>query len=278
VQNKILKEEDMSRYIVIGPGRSGTTVTHLLLRGHPDVAAVSDELRAKAIFDEGLNYFASGKLHGDELVEGRRGIMDLFFNLCGGDQAVCSGVKFAVVTAHEAEVIVNYLQSELKDVKVIITSRDDVLAQYASLVKARKTGHWHSWTANAEKAATTVRLNRYEYSSYYKDNQRILESLRSLKETHDCIEINFEADLMSGTAYQAKLFKFLGLRELEPDWLKSKKVSPPAEEYVQNYQQIKNLEPLIAERDEGLLPGALSRGFHQLCRKVRRAASAFLHA
>ena len=48
------------KYIVIGCGRSGTTVTHLALRGHPNVCALNDEVKILPLFNNGINCYTYG--------------------------------------------------------------------------------------------------------------------------------------------------------------------------------------------------------------------------
>ena len=51
------RKQKILRYILVGPARSGTTVTHLALKGHPNVSAVRDEVRIDPLFTQGMGAF-----------------------------------------------------------------------------------------------------------------------------------------------------------------------------------------------------------------------------
>ncbi len=50
----------MTNYIIIGPARSGTTVTHLILKGHPQVSALNDEIKVMQLFGKGISAYTFG--------------------------------------------------------------------------------------------------------------------------------------------------------------------------------------------------------------------------
>ena len=47
------------RFLTVGTQRSGTTVSHVALRGHPDVRAVSDEIAIDPFFTDGRSVFSA---------------------------------------------------------------------------------------------------------------------------------------------------------------------------------------------------------------------------
>ena len=135
---------DVTRYIVVGPARSGTTVTHLCLAGHPNVSALNDEVPVRPFFTEGISTFT----HGNDLEEERnRGYLALFDAMCTlrrpGELKAC-GLKTAIPKHHDAVDFVKAVKAFLPELRIVLTVREDVVAQYGSLLLAKKTGQWHS--------------------------------------------------------------------------------------------------------------------------------------
>jgi len=56
-----------NRYLIVGCGRSGSTLIHLLLKGHPNIVALNDELKVSPFFTKGISTFTFGS----DLVRGK---------------------------------------------------------------------------------------------------------------------------------------------------------------------------------------------------------------
>ena len=69
----------IKRYVVLGLARSGTTVVHFALKGHPNIAALNDEVRV-SFFTEGISTFTQ---RDDNVLEKKVGSLSLFDAVAG---------------------------------------------------------------------------------------------------------------------------------------------------------------------------------------------------
>jgi hypothetical protein len=227
----------MKRYIILGCARSGTTVTHQCLKGHPDVSALNDEVRIDYFFAKGLSSFT----HGHNLLEENEKAHDTIFNaitsLCSDDRTTTLGMKTAISSLEDALILVKTIKSHLKDIYVIFTIRKDLVAQYGSLKLAVKSGKFHSWRERKKNIKGKIKLGKYRYIDYLFECLYIIEEIQKLKSTHRVLEFNYESDIQNGN--WSKLFDFLGLeQQMKIDWLTSKKVAPNPQNYICNYNQL----------------------------------------
>lgn len=135
----------LNRYLIIGRSRSGTTLTHLILMGHPQVSALSDELKAKPLFIQGLSTFTFGNDAKEEKEKGMTALFDAITRLRENSFTMASGAKTVVNSPQLAAQLVRNLQKWMPDLKVIHVVRNDLVALYGSIVQGRKSGVMHSW-------------------------------------------------------------------------------------------------------------------------------------
>lgn len=227
------------RYIIIGSGRSGTTAVHLLLKGHPQVSALNDEIKP-LFFEKGLETFTFGAHTKNEKDREWIQLFDAIAGINKTPKTSAFGLKIAVWDSMITHKVVESIQNNFPEIKIIITRRNDIVAQYASGIRAKKTGNWHSWKkskySNKKKVIT---LNKLKYENYLVENLKIAEHLNKLKLTHSTLEFSFEKDLCNNI--YPKLFKHIEVQNLTPTWFKSKKVSSNASDYVLNYSKMKKL-------------------------------------
>ena len=226
----------MERYLIVGPARSGTTVTHLCLAGHPNVSALSDEVRVDPFFTLGISVFTHGN---DDPEERRRGFVALFDALCGlhrTKETRVLGCKTAISSPDEALTLVASLRKNLPGMKVILTLRRDIVAQLGSLRRAQATGNWHSWVKPKLALDRKIRIDKAQLERHAWDYLRTERELMALKDAHPVFVVSYEEDLLSGDGevYQ-RIFDFLGLPRRPVTWLKSDKVAPPPEDYISDY-------------------------------------------
>ena len=233
-----------SRYIIIGYARSGTTVTHLALMGHPNVAALNDEMQIEPFFSKGISTFTFGN---DMKEEKEKGYTTLFnaLSLLRADENTCAhGIKIVCNSPKRAKILIDVLQNYLKDIKIILIIRKDLVAQYGSAQSGVKSGIMHSWYEGFENRHTAkIKINKWRFTAYVLNVFRVYDELLELKKTHDLLEIYYE-DIQ--TSY-GKMFEFLNVQPMEPKWLRSKKVMPPPNEYIINYTRMKQLLDKLEE-------------------------------
>lgn len=254
----------MRRYLVVGMPRSGTTVTHYSLKGHPAVSALENEVSVHPLFGQGITAFTYGKGTPHERALGHRALFDAVAGLNRTSETTTLGVKSALDTPELARDLVEAVQQHLPDVRVILTVRKDMLAQYASWLRAQKVGRWHARSADIAKIDVKVEVERHAFARYMIEGLQALEVLRELHGTHAVKEFSYERDISVGTLDPYyDLFEFLGLPRREITWLKSKKMSPPVEEYVTNYNEARSLHDEIVSRFAAQEPVAVLASDYQ---------------
>jgi hypothetical protein len=236
-----LKKVGKTRYLVIGYSRSGTTVVHLALKGHPNVCALNDELKPEPFFTKGISTFTHGADFKDEKEKGFSAIFDAITRIRASEKTLANGAKTACNSPELAKAVVTVLQNYLRDLKVVVILRKDLVAQNGSGVIGKKTGIMHSWYKGFEgRKVGKIKINKWRFIAYVHNVHRMYNELSKLKHTHDVLEVRYE-DILSGESeFFNKIFRFLGIPEIEPTWLSSKKVLPPPQDYIANYAALDN--------------------------------------
>jgi hypothetical protein len=248
--------------MVAGMPRSGTTAVHNTLRGHPSVSALHKEVAVDPFLTQGVAIFT--RKH----PKTRPSISSLF-DLMTSPQSVAEpearGMKLTTGSEDRAQAFVEAVRTHLPDVRIILLVRGDLVAQFGSHVKSRKTGVWgrHVGESKGRRTAPTLELDRYEFAEYAIEAHQIRRTLRGLKNTHDVLEINYEDVLLEGNlpTYDP-LFKFVGIKSKQADWLTDRKLSPPPESYIENYDELTTIYGRIKrELKEGTSPENLYRNY-----------------
>ncbi len=248
------EDQKRTRYIIIGPNRSGTTVVHLAVEGHPNATALSDEMRVSTFFTRGIRAFTYGSELPEERQRGFSALFDAITLLRGSPDTMAYGAKVATNSPRLARVIVETLQDSLPDMKVIIMARRDLVAQYGSLLHMRRSGILHSWYEGFKTLKVRkMRISKWRFLTYCIGIEGMYRTLLDLKATHDVLDVEFEDLLSNPSVMYARLFQFLGLPAVEPNWVDSKKVLPPPDRYIKNYAQ---LRVLLEKFRQGNLPAS----------------------
>lgn len=164
-------------------------------------------------------------------------------------------MKCAITSRKMASDLVNALQASFRDIKVILTIREDFVAQFGSLIRATESGIWHSWVKGTSKPPTLITIDETKFVKYVVETLDIVKELRKLHATHEVYEFIYERDILSNTFDRYyNLFDFLMLPRVPITWLKSRKVAPPPEKYIANYQQLRKLlDEIVANPERALL-------------------------
>ena len=259
-----------TRYLIIGYSRSGTTVTHLALMGHPNVAALTDELKPAPFFTKGISTFTHGNDPEYEKEKGYSALFDALTLICSNENTMAHGAKVACNYYKLAEKITEVVQHHLTDLKVIIVVRKDLVAQLGSALSGKKSGIMHSWYKGFEKRKVRpIKIPKWRFTAYATNVFRMYNALKALKKTHDVLEVNYEDLLTEPDLFYNKLFSFLDVPAITPSWLKSKKVMPPPEQYIKNYEP---LQARLRAIETGSLPFYIlfvSRLINHLVRTLR---------
>jgi len=236
------EDSRQTRYFIIGSTRSGTTVVHLAVAGHPNVVALNDEMKIAPFFTEGISTFTYGNDLPEEKQRGYFALFDALTSLTPNENIKARGIKLACNSHYLASNFLNIMQNNLKDFKIIIMRRRDIVALYGSAQQGKKSGVMHSWYKGASsKNIKKLKINKWYFIAYYVQLKKLYCTLDKLKNTHDVLEVNYEGLLKSPSEEYSEIFSFLNLSAVEPTWLKSKKVLPPPTEYIVNYDEMTRL-------------------------------------
>lgn len=250
-----------TRYIIVGMQRSGTTATNRALFGHPNICAMADEFAVDPFFTKGVACFTVGGQNRWERLRNYARLFDAvtiypadtpdpegkrLIAYCGTpkhpkQEVRANGLKVAIPSANDARLLVESLREYFRDLRVVHVRRADWVAQYASLLRAQKSGQWHSWTTANPPAALPERLTIPvdAFTNYVRMALEIEGQLLRLRETHQVCEFNYESDLEHAAGAWDRLFEFLGVLPMQPDWMGSSKVAPPVEEFVTNVAELR---------------------------------------
>lgn len=229
-------------FLIIGPARSGTTFIHNLLSNHPNVSILSDEISSNSVFfKKGVGLFTHGN-HSEQ--EEKTGVNRIFKTLCDlnslNKNVYASGSKIALQYADQAERVVNVINQNLNDFKIIIIKRDDLVAQYGSFLKSNLTGQSHS-NLNIKTfiPLKKIKISRRYFRKYLQHQLWIIKYLDELKNNHNCIEINYEKEILNfNIETKKKIFSFLNIPIIEDIDSNLKKINSLPENYIINYSEL----------------------------------------
>lgn len=235
----------INRYLIIGLQRSGTTLLHTLLRDHPDVSTINEELRANSFFTQGISAFTFGHESPEEKAARWTQLFDALSRDSDGKKKTW-GLKTAIgspAIANAAREIIGY---HLQDLKIIRIIRKDQVAQFGSHVKAELTGHWHNIrnasakSSNAVANKLSIKIRPLHFARYCYTSNQTSEILREIKKTNPYLELVYE-EMGNLQTVSEKIYEFLSLSQIELNWPTTQKVSPPARNYIANYDQLEKI-------------------------------------
>lgn len=248
------------RFLVVGMQRSGTTVAHQVIAGHPQVASNPREVGPQLFTDFARSYYNSGydlfAQDGDRLSEG--GTVERLFDLLVeqgqqiGDRPVI-GLKVAVGQVQAAQEIATTIQQYMPALRVIHVARTDPIAAFASLRIAQKSGVFHT-QGEGGQGVPKLTLSRHDLVRYINDWDGINRAFSSLSALPHYTHVNFEQDIQHGTYLNGKaIFECLGLDPMTPDWVSLRKGLPPVADIVVNLEEAEALfETLSPELEKGV--------------------------
>jgi hypothetical protein len=226
----------MVRYIIAGNQRSGTSAVHNALKDHPECSALNDEIGIDPFFTQGFSVFTHGNESYWEKEKGLIRLFDCLTSVKATEQTKALGLKTVIKDADRANQFVESVKKNLPGIKIILTYRNDFVAQYASLKRAQSTGKWHSWQKHKTKDIM-ITINQETYEKYLLNCLSALDVVQQLKQTHDFLIFDYEMDLMNQNF--RKLFDFVGVSNLPVEWMYAEKVSPMPEKYIIDYTKFK---------------------------------------
>jgi hypothetical protein len=243
-----------TRYVIAGLPRSGTTFIHKAIAGHPNASALNDELRVSPFWDQGISTFTFGHETPEEQRAGHAALFDAVTSIAASAETRALGVKCCVSSPKDAELVVTSATRTIPGVKLIVVVRRDLVAQYASLLRARRGGAWHSWRHPDRPPVAHVHIRPLLFERYVTNALDTLAILRCEPGAHIVV---FE-ELVAGKADGFReIFDFLDLPDVAIDWELGDKVSPLPAAYIDNYGEMsKRLAVLVERHASGTLTPA----------------------
>ncbi len=210
------------RVLIVGTQRSGTSVTHVCLAGHPQVAALAEEMHTM---------FFSSTAPGDGEAQL---FLDTFDFLAGARDgiAVCA-MKTALPSAAHASQLAACLATNGRGLDLVVVRRADLVAQLGSLRLAEQTGTWHRRGGEAA-AAGRVALTADEVERYVAECAAIDACVDTLRDGRRVLDLGYEEHIATGAAWPL-LFRFLGIDDVAPTWIDMGKRSPEPEAFIDDY-------------------------------------------
>ena len=225
-----------NRYFIIGHQRSGTTLIHLLLKDHPNVSALNDELRASPFFSEGLSCFTHGNDYPEEKQLGYVRLFDTITTLMASTNTMANGAKCVCNSKKVAQNLVDVISKHFQGMKIVHVVRNDLVAQYGSMLSSGKSGIMHSWYKGYSKQnINRVNINKHLFIAYILGCLDTDSVISTLKQTNPYYRCNYEKYLKNPDVVKSDLFNFIQVPDLSVDWLASKKVLPSPERYINQY-------------------------------------------
>ena len=241
-----------TRYIIVGYSRSGTTVVHQAVMGHPDVAALNDELKVVPFFTKGISTFTFGNDASEEKERGHDTLFDALTLMRGNSDTRAHGLKVTCMLPKRAKALVDTLQRHMDGVKIVLILRKDLVAQFGSALMARRTGIYHSWHKKfGDTRVRRIKINKFNFIAYALLVFETNKKLKELSATHDTLEVHYEDLLEDSQEVYKNIFEFLNIQRLNPTWIESRKVLPMPEEYIKNYA---NMKSLLERLEKGTIP------------------------
>lgn len=246
------------RLLIVGLQRSGTTFAAATVAGHPQVTALAPELRHN-FFSLGVQDFVAGEATFETVQETYPRLFDAMTTNGGGGDVRVRAAKTAVASHAESVAVCDCLDPFLPDMAVVLVTRRDLIASCGSLVRAQRSGVWHSWAGRSPSGSTRIPTRLFR--RYAQMARATVQRFRTLAASHDFLELSYEDDICTGKAH-SRLFEFLELEQVEPSWVKLQKLNPDARSYISNYDKLERVLATLPDVDperESALASTLRR-------------------
>lgn len=226
-----------TRYLIIGGARTGTTAFSTMLDGHPEISSLVGELQFDVLARGTHGFSVKGYATENAKAKGPALLFDAITSAEADENTTTLGAKITVNSRARADSTVATLREHFPGIKIILIQRDDLVALYGSRAQLRRTGLAHVWDNRTRKPATSrIRINPWLLMQFVIANLDTYSALAKLSESHDVLRVSHEQFCKDPTAAYRETAKFLGVRAVEPLWVNSRKVLPPASEYIHNYE------------------------------------------
>ncbi|MCP4309315.1 MAG: sulfotransferase [bacterium] len=239
---------DDRRFLVVGMQRSGTTLVHQIIAGHPDVFTHSREAAPRLFTEAGDSHFNTDRsLFPSDVPRGTQALdpdelVRLYFDAAVAHAGEClpdtvRGLKVATGLQHETKAMVEAIIEHFSDLAVIVVKRDDPLAACASYHFASHTGRFQAFEGE-DVTAQPMTISRDYLVRYVHNWHAINAALHGLLALPRSMSVVYERDIAGGRLTDGgALFDFLGVDRRPVTWVSLRKSLPPPEDIVANHAE-----------------------------------------
>jgi len=132
-------------FLVLGPERTGTTFIRDMIAENPNISILNDDLNSESpFFKKGIDIFTFGNATIKEKERGFLHVISALASINSNELTLAAGCKMNFQYPYQIQRFYNILVNFLPGVKIIIVTRKDLIAQYASFIRMHLTGITHS--------------------------------------------------------------------------------------------------------------------------------------
>lgn len=281
------RPQEPVRFLVVGMQRSGTTLVHQLLAGHPDVASNPREAAPALFHDFGATYFNTNRNLFEGQSESALGpdqTLIRLFDLAVEQAASISnrgaaGLKVATGRIKEAEAMADAIVAHAPTLRVVHIRREDPIAACVSFEFASKNKRFQIHDGE-DTPQPRIQIHRTRLVNYIHNWWAINAAFDRLSVLPHHLRVDYERDLASGALLGGEtLFDFIGVEPVAPTWVTLKKSLPPKEETVVNLAECEDVAAgVIADLSRGAeLPELFRRHGPSLPRVAADLAGQAMH-
>lgn len=231
-----LQERSVIPFVVVADLRTGSTLLSTSLDSHPDIRCLGELLHPDDLPDNQVPCESRYGLGGSELV--RRA-----FFATGVRAAGFRAMTFLPVTTTPQWDDAWDAIAETDDLRVIYLTRDDRLAQYASLLIAARTGRYHPSPGEPildPENRPVVRIDPSGLVGWVEERDHLLELRRRQLAGAPSLEVTYERLTSEWTETMARIQRFLGVPRRDVPQAKMKQEARPLKEVVGNYDEARD--------------------------------------
>ena len=224
----------MTPFIIVADLRTGSTLLHSSLDGHPDVRCYGELFHPDDLPDNQLPDRRRHDLTGGEVI--RRA-----FAVEGVRAAGFRAMIFLPLPSEPQWADAWECLRSLSDLHVIYLTRRDRLAQYASMVVAQQTGAWHPSSHDPilkPENRPQITIDPEQYRRWIDEREQIWTQRRTQLAGKPSLELDYETLTGQWPETTARVQEFLGVPCVPLQPAKQKQETRPLSEVIANYEEL----------------------------------------
>lgn len=221
-------------FIIVADLRTGSTLLSTTLDRHPEIRCYGELFHPRDLPDNQIPGQDRHRASGEAVIERALGAANVHAT---GFRAM---VFLPLPTQSQWADAWDCLR-RMEDLHVICLTRENRLAQYASVQIAHRTGAYHPPPGDPLLRARhrpTLRVDPGEFRSWMRERDDLYAKRRSLLEGKPLLELTYEELVRNWEAATRGVQEFLGAPPIRLRPAKQKQESRPLSEVIINYDQV----------------------------------------